>query len=94
MVLLLALPAVSSDYALGIYGNANEDGTINVQDVTLIDGLKHASRYRGMDRGADGRREGRFPGRIDRCDDDGICCRLEGEGQEDYECLIDQEEME
>ena len=40
--LLPTIPASVSDYMLEIFGNANEDGTINVQDVTLIDGLKNA----------------------------------------------------
>ena len=33
-LLLLALPATASDYTLEIFGNANEDDTINMQDVT------------------------------------------------------------
>ena len=36
MMLLLALPAAASDFTLGIYGNANEDDTINMQDGTYI----------------------------------------------------------
>ena len=36
-LLLLALPAAASDHTLGIYGNANEDGTINMQDVTYTE---------------------------------------------------------
>ena len=36
-LLLLALPAAASDYTLGIYGNANEDDTINMQDVTYTE---------------------------------------------------------
>ncbi len=40
--LMPTIPASVSDYTLEIFGNANEDGTINVQDVTLIDGLKRA----------------------------------------------------
>jgi len=28
--LLLALPAAASDYALGVFGNANEDDTVNM----------------------------------------------------------------
>ena len=35
--LLLALPAAASDYTLEIFGNANEDDTINMQDVTQIE---------------------------------------------------------
>ncbi len=37
MVLLLTLPAAASDYTLGIFGNANEDDTINMQDVTYTE---------------------------------------------------------
>ena len=37
MTLLLALPAAASDYTLGIFGNANEDDTINMQDVTYTE---------------------------------------------------------
>ncbi|MEA1864960.1 MAG: ABC transporter substrate-binding protein [Euryarchaeota archaeon] len=36
-LLLLALPAAASDYTLGIFGNANEDETINMQDVTYTE---------------------------------------------------------
>ena len=31
------LPAAASDYTLGVYGNANEDDTINMQDVTYTE---------------------------------------------------------
>ena len=37
MILLLALPAAASDYTLGIFGNANEDDTVNMQDVTYTE---------------------------------------------------------
>ena len=36
-MLLLALPVAASDYTLGIFGNANEDDTINMQDVTYTE---------------------------------------------------------
>jgi iron complex transport system substrate-binding protein len=36
-MLLLALPAGASDYTLGVFGNANEDDTINMQDVTYTE---------------------------------------------------------
>jgi iron complex transport system substrate-binding protein len=37
-MLLLALPVVASDdYTLGVFGNANEDETINMQDVTYTE---------------------------------------------------------
>ena len=36
-MLALALPAAASDYTLGIFGNANEDDTINMQDVTYTE---------------------------------------------------------
>ena len=37
LILALALPAAASDYTLGIFGNANEDDTINMQDVTYTE---------------------------------------------------------
>ena len=37
MMLLLVLPAAASDYMLGVFGNANEDDTINMQDVTYTE---------------------------------------------------------
>jgi len=39
MLLLVccALPAAASDYTLGVFGNANEDDTINMQDVTYTE---------------------------------------------------------
>ena len=33
ILLLLTLPAAASDYTLGVFGNANEDDTVNMQDV-------------------------------------------------------------
>jgi iron complex transport system substrate-binding protein len=36
-VLLLALPVGAADYTLGIFGNANEDETINMQDAAQIE---------------------------------------------------------
>jgi hypothetical protein len=36
-MLLLALPAGAADYTLGVFGNANEDDTINMQDVTYTE---------------------------------------------------------
>ena len=32
-----AIPAAASDYTLGIFGNANEDDTVNMQDVTYTE---------------------------------------------------------
>ena len=37
LLLALALPAGAADYTLGIFGNANEDDTINMQDVTYTE---------------------------------------------------------
>ena len=37
MTLLFALPTAASDYTLGVFGNANEDDTINMQDVTYTE---------------------------------------------------------
>jgi len=33
LLLCCTLPAVASDYTLGIFGNANEDDTIDLEDV-------------------------------------------------------------
>ena len=37
LILALTLPAAASDYTLEIFGNANEDDTINMQDVTYTE---------------------------------------------------------
>ena len=37
LLLCCTLPAAASDYTLGIYGNANGDNTINMQDVTYTE---------------------------------------------------------
>ncbi|MEA1906939.1 MAG: ABC transporter substrate-binding protein [Euryarchaeota archaeon] len=37
VLLLFALPAAASDFTLGVFGNANEDDTINMQDVTYTE---------------------------------------------------------
>jgi len=37
LLLCCTLPAAASDYTLGIFGNANEDDTINMQDVTYTE---------------------------------------------------------
>ncbi|MEA1864966.1 MAG: ABC transporter substrate-binding protein [Euryarchaeota archaeon] len=37
LLLVLALPAATSDYTLEVFGNANEDETINMQDVTYTE---------------------------------------------------------
>jgi iron complex transport system substrate-binding protein len=37
ILMLLVVPAAATDYTLGIYGNANEDETINMQDVTYTE---------------------------------------------------------
>jgi len=36
-LLLLALPAAASDFTLGVFGNANGDDTVNMQDVTYTE---------------------------------------------------------
>ena len=36
-LLLLASPVAASDYTLGVFGNANEDDTVNMQDVTYTE---------------------------------------------------------
>ena len=37
VILLFAPSAAASDYTLGVFGNANEDDTINMQDVTYTE---------------------------------------------------------
>ncbi|MEA1866016.1 MAG: ABC transporter substrate-binding protein [Euryarchaeota archaeon] len=37
LLLLIALPAAASDHILGVFGNANEDDTVNMQDVTYTE---------------------------------------------------------
>ena len=37
LLMLLVLPAAASDYTLDVFGNANEDNTINMQDVTYTE---------------------------------------------------------
>jgi iron complex transport system substrate-binding protein len=37
LCLLLTSPVAASDYTLEIFGNANEDDTINMQDVTYTE---------------------------------------------------------
>ena len=37
MLLTLTLPAQASDHTLGVFGNANEDDTVNMQDVTYTE---------------------------------------------------------
>ncbi|MEA1906421.1 MAG: ABC transporter substrate-binding protein [Euryarchaeota archaeon] len=37
LLLTLSIPAAASDYTLDVFGNANEDDTINMQDVTYTE---------------------------------------------------------
>ena len=37
LLLLASSAAASEDFTLGIFGNANEDGVINMQDVTYTE---------------------------------------------------------
>ena len=55
-LLLLALPAAASDYTLSIFGNANEDDTINMQDVTYTELI--ILEYRGRTELADAKYDG------------------------------------
>jgi len=36
MLSLATIPATASDYTLGVFGNANEDDTINMQDGRIL----------------------------------------------------------
>ncbi|MEA1906318.1 MAG: ABC transporter substrate-binding protein [Euryarchaeota archaeon] len=58
MMLLLALPVAASDYTLGIFGNANEDETINMQDVTYTELI--ILEYRDKTELADGKHDGKI----------------------------------
>ena len=59
MMLLLALPAVASeDYTLGVFGNANEDDVINMQDVTYTELI--ILEYRDRTELADGKYDGKI----------------------------------
>ena len=58
MMLLLALPAAASDFTLDVFGNANEDGTINMQDVTYTELI--ILEYRDETELADGKYDGKI----------------------------------
>ena len=58
VVLILALPASASDYTLGVFGNANEDDTINMQDVTYTELI--ILEYRDRTELADGKYDGKI----------------------------------
>ena len=58
MILLLALPAAASDFTLGVFGNANEDDTINMQDVTYTELI--ILEYRDETELADGKYDGKI----------------------------------
>ena len=57
-LLLLALPAAASDYTLDIFGNANEDDRINMQDVTYTERI--ILEYSDRTQLADGKYDGRI----------------------------------
>ena len=57
-MLLLTLPAGAADYTLGIFGNANEDDTINMQDVTYTELI--ILEYRDETELADGKHDGKI----------------------------------
>ena len=56
--LLLALPVAASDYTLDIFGNANEDDRINMQDVTYTERI--ILEYSDRTQLADGKYDGRI----------------------------------
>ena len=58
LLLLLALPAAASDYTLEIFGNANEDDTINMQDVTYTELI--ILEYRDETELADGKHDSKI----------------------------------
>ncbi len=58
LLLALALPAAASDFTLGVFGNANEDDTINMQDVTYTELI--ILEYRDQTELADGKYDGKI----------------------------------
>ena len=58
LLLALTLPAGAADYTLGIFGNANEDETINMQDVTYTELI--ILEYRDETELADGKHDGKI----------------------------------
>ena len=58
MLLCCTLPAAASDYTLEIFGNANEDETINMQDVTYTELI--ILEYRDRTELADAKYDGRI----------------------------------
>ena len=57
-MLLLASSAAASDFTLGVFGNANEDDTINMQDVTYTELI--ILEYRDRTELADGKYDGKI----------------------------------
>jgi len=57
-MLLLASSAAASDYTLGVFGNANEDDTINMQDVTYTELI--ILEYKDQTQLADGKYDGKI----------------------------------
>jgi iron complex transport system substrate-binding protein len=57
-MLLLASSAAASDFTLGIFGNANEDGKINMQDVTYTELI--ILEYRDQTELADAKYDGKI----------------------------------
>jgi len=55
-LLLLVLPAAASDFTLDIFGNTNEDDTINIQDVTYTE--KIVLEYKDETKLADAKYDG------------------------------------
>jgi iron complex transport system substrate-binding protein len=58
LLVCCALPAAASDYTLEIFGNANEDDTINMQDVTYTELI--ILEYRDETELADGKHDGKI----------------------------------
>ena len=57
-LMLLVLPTAASDYTLDIFGNANEDDTINMQDVTYSELI--ILEYKDATKLADGKYDGKI----------------------------------
>ena len=58
LLLCCTLPVAASDHTLCVFGNANEDGTINMQDVTYTELI--ILEYRDQTELADGKYDGKI----------------------------------
>jgi iron complex transport system substrate-binding protein len=73
---LVITPAVASDYTLGIFGNANMDGTIDEEDIAYVEGIIEGTNA------ATELADANYNGRIDKDDITQIELIISGEDKE------------